>query len=113
MFQLSKLLFKRLAIQHKTFYATYSDTIGRSWFFFQQGPFSKELARSKRHDLDTRFEDIEAWQESRILAKYVYDAINRCEEFRKELEILQRTLRVYTKMLADMSAVEDITELEK
>ena len=35
----------------------------------------------------TRFEDIEAWQESRILAKYVYDAINRSEQFRKDFRL--------------------------
>jgi four helix bundle protein len=35
----------------------------------------------------TRFEDIEAWQESRILVKYVYDAINRSEQFRKDFRL--------------------------
>ena len=37
----------------------------------------------------------------------------KCEEFRAELENLQKILRIYTKMLADMSGVEDLTELEK
>ena len=36
----------------------------------------------------------------------------RCEEFRTELEVLQITLRKYTKMLADMAGVEDLTTLE-
>jgi len=33
--------------------------------------------------------------------------------FRNELEELQKVLRIYTKMLADMAGVEDLTELEK
>ena len=33
--------------------------------------------------------------------------------FREELQILQEQLKKYTKMLADMSGVEDLTELEK
>lgn len=36
----------------------------------------------------------------------------KCEEFRQELVELQRILRLYTKMLADMAGVEDLTELE-
>ena len=35
-----------------------------------------------------------------------------CEEFRTELEELQNILKIYTKMLADMAGVEDLTELE-
>ena len=37
---------------------------------------------------------------------------NRCGEFRQELTELQLFLRAYTKMLADMADVEDLTELE-
>jgi len=37
----------------------------------------------------------------------------KCQEFRKELEALQVNLRQYTKMLADMAGVEDLTELEE
>lgn len=37
---------------------------------------------------------------------------NNCKEFRRELYELQKILRVYTRMLADMSGVEDLTELE-
>ena len=33
-------------------------------------------------------------------------------QFREDLSELQETLRIYTKMLADMSGVEDLTELE-
>lgn len=36
-----------------------------------------------------------------------------CKNFRSELEKLQELLRIYTKMLADMAGVEDLTELEK
>lgn len=37
---------------------------------------------------------------------------NQCEIFRQELTALQATLRTYTKMLAEMAGVEDITEFE-
>ncbi|MEH6446602.1 MAG: hypothetical protein V7784_22115 [Oceanospirillaceae bacterium] len=37
---------------------------------------------------------------------------SKCEEFRQELVELQRVLKLYTKMLADMAGVEDLTELE-
>ena len=43
------------------------------------------------------------------------DAFNnpdQCIEFRNELEALQVTLQKYTKMLADMAGVEDLTILE-
>lgn len=36
----------------------------------------------------------------------------QCQKFRNELQDLQADLRVYTKMLADMADVEDLTELE-
>jgi len=36
----------------------------------------------------------------------------KCFEFRAELATLQQDLRVYTKMLADMAGVEDLTEIE-
>jgi hypothetical protein len=36
----------------------------------------------------------------------------RCEDFRAELAALQKTLRSYTKALADMAGVEDLTSLE-
>ena len=37
----------------------------------------------------------------------------QCQVFRQELENLQSKLRIYTKMLADMAGVEDLTELEE
>ena len=35
----------------------------------------------------------------------------QCQQFRRELEELQATLRTYTKMLADLADVEDLSEL--
>ena len=35
-----------------------------------------------------------------------------CKNFREELIRLQKQLRIYTKMLADMAGVEDLTNLE-
>lgn len=37
----------------------------------------------------------------------------QCQQFRKELASLQEVLRRYTRMLADLADVEDLTELEK
>jgi hypothetical protein len=39
------------------------------------------------------------------------DPTNR-DEFRVQLAILQKTLRNYTQMLADMAGVEDLTDIE-
>lgn len=36
----------------------------------------------------------------------------QCIEFRNDLYVVQKTLRKYTKMLADMAEVEDLTSLE-
>ena len=36
-----------------------------------------------------------------------------CKAFRKDIYDLQLILRIYTKMLADMAGVEDLTNLEK
>ena len=37
----------------------------------------------------------------------------QCHNFRTELEQLQTKLKKYTKMLADMAGVEDLTSLEE
>jgi hypothetical protein len=42
-----------------------------------------------------------------------FDNQEKCKQFRAELEQLQSVLRIYTKMLADMASVEDLTELEE
>ncbi len=47
-----------------------------------------------------------------LSVKGAFDDQEKCEEFRAELAELQRVLRIYTKMLADMAGVEDLTELE-
>jgi hypothetical protein len=46
------------------------------------------------------------------VAGALQDAV-QCAPFRDELAELQKTLRNYTKALADMAGVEDLTELEE
>ena len=41
-----------------------------------------------------------------------FDDAKLCDEFRGELEQLQRLLVLYAYMLSDMAGVEDLTELE-
>lgn len=41
-----------------------------------------------------------------------FDDPKQCKDFRKELNELQVVLRTYSKMLADMAGVEDLTNLE-
>lgn len=41
-----------------------------------------------------------------------FDDADTCETFRAELAELQQILLVYTRMLADMAGVEDLSELE-
>lgn len=41
-----------------------------------------------------------------------FEDSNTCKDFRKELIQIQKQLCIYTKMLADMAGVEDLTELE-
>lgn len=41
-----------------------------------------------------------------------FDDAEKCKLFREELNQLQDKLRTYTKMLADMASIEDLTELE-
>ncbi len=43
----------------------------------------------------------------------VFDEKKQCEIFRTELNKLQVHLKNYTKLLADMAGVEDLTELEE
>ena len=47
-----------------------------------------------------------------LSVKGAFDDPAKCEEFRAELVEIQRVLKLYTKMLADMAGVEDLTELE-
>lgn len=48
----------------------------------------------------------------RLSLQGAFDNPERCSEFRSELVDLQTTLRKYTRMLADMAGVEDLTVLE-
>ena len=48
----------------------------------------------------------------RLSVDGAFDDPEKCKEFRAELAGLQDILKVYTKMLADMAGVEDLTELE-
>ncbi len=41
-----------------------------------------------------------------------FDDTDKCKLFRDELSQLQEKLRTYTKMLAEMASVEDLSELE-
>ncbi len=50
------------------------------------------------------------WHRLSLVGAFKEDA--RCREFRSELAKLQRELRKYTAMLADMAAVEDLTDIE-
>ena len=49
----------------------------------------------------------------RISIHGAFDNPDKCDEFRTELVELQGKLKKYTKMLADMAGVEDLTELEE
>jgi len=51
------------------------------------------------------------WHET--LVNGGFDDKTTCEEFRNELKELQSILMIYTKMLADMAGVEDLTGLEE
>ncbi len=48
----------------------------------------------------------------KLLLEGAFDDTDLCTEFRVELEGLQKTLRNYTRMLADMAGVEDLSQLE-
>ena len=48
----------------------------------------------------------------RLSLQGAFDNPEKRVEFGKELSALQLTLRKYTKMLADMAGVEDLTVLE-
>ena len=48
----------------------------------------------------------------KISLKEGFKDAKSCKNFHKELLQLQKQLRIYTKMLADMAGVEDLTELE-
>ncbi len=41
-----------------------------------------------------------------------FEDSKKCQEFRAELSELQRVLKIYTRMLADMAGVEDLTDIQ-
>lgn len=49
----------------------------------------------------------------RLAVQGAFEDAGQCHVFREELSHLQGNLRSYTKMLADMAGVEDLTELEE
>lgn len=52
------------------------------------------------------------WHKAKIYGDLVHDN-DVCVDFRTELAELQDNLKRYTKMLADMAGVEDLTEMQK
>lgn len=48
----------------------------------------------------------------RLVLAHAFSDDEKCKLFRNELIVLQEKLHLYTKMLADMAGVEDLTELE-
>jgi len=47
-----------------------------------------------------------------LAKKGKFSNTEECQKFRGELKQLQEKLKIYSKMLADMAGVEDLTELE-
>ena len=41
-----------------------------------------------------------------------FERLDRCQEFRNELELLRKDLASYARLLAEMANVEDLTHLE-
>ena len=48
----------------------------------------------------------------KLSTKNAFVDANQCDNFRQELEILRNVLIAYTRLLADMANVEDLTVLE-
>ena len=49
----------------------------------------------------------------RLSLNKAFEDTEKCKEFREELKGLQALLRKYSKMLADMAEVEDLTDLQE
>jgi hypothetical protein len=52
----------------------------------------------------------EKWHKESL--KGAFNKKEKCARFRRELAQLQAKLRQYTKMLAEMAGVEDLTQIE-
>jgi len=50
-----------------------------------------------------RFEDIDAWKASRELVRYVYDAINRNESFRKDFRLVNQIQRASVSVMSNIA----------
>ena len=76
-----------------------------------QGRYCTEFAKIAIIVLNQVIRPFTAKWHAKSLAGSFGDA-SECQEFRKELIVLQGQLSQYTKMLADMAGVEDLTKLE-
>lgn len=48
----------------------------------------------------------------KLMKNNAFDDIDQCNKFREDLSMLQIQLRSYTKLLADLADVEDLTDIE-
>ena len=76
------------------------------------GPEAIEFAKIAIVVLNQIIRPFTAKWHKKSLAK-AFDDPKECKKFRKELEVLQKDLRNYTKLLSDIAGVEDLTDLEK
>jgi len=51
----------------------------------------------------TRFEDIKAWQEARILTKMVYEAINKNSNFKKDIRLFSQIQSASGSVMANIA----------
>lgn len=51
------------------------------------------------------------WHRKMMLG--AFENVNECKQFRGELEVLQEDLRKYSRILANMAEVEDLTKLDE
>jgi len=51
----------------------------------------------------TRFEDIKVWQEARILTKMVYEAINKNNNFRKDIRLCSQIQSASGSVMANIA----------
>ncbi len=50
-----------------------------------------------------KFEDIQAWQEARILVKMVYDTINASQEFRKDFKMASQISSAAVSVMSNIA----------
>jgi hypothetical protein len=77
----------------------------------RRGRFCNELTKIAIVVLNQKVRPFTAkWH--RLSEEGAFTDKDQCRQFRDELEELQGELRKFSRMLADMAAVEDLTELE-